>query len=118
MPHKNPALETMPADQEILAYLEGRASAAEVAAMEAALADSAFLKDALEGLSKGGNAEALQATKLKMQARLKEQISPRRKALSPGQVFLREQWIWFALVLVLLMGSAAFWIIRELLNNQ
>lgn len=116
MKDKNKVPEGFPDDAALLAYLEGQADPAVQAAMEAALAESAFLREAMEGLAQAGDPALLKASKKILQARLQEQIPKRRQTLSPAQVLLREHWIWLAVVMVLVLAMAGFWVLQKLIG--
>lgn len=117
MNDKHKAPEGFPDDAALLAYLEGQADPEAQAAIEAALADSAFLREAMEGLSQAGDPALLKASKQALQARLQKQIPKRRTALSPAQVLLREHWIWLAVALVLILGGLGYWVLHQYISR-
>lgn len=110
-------LPPFPDDEVLFAFLAGKANATDEAALLAAMEESDFLKDAVEGLSNEGDGNALRAAKQKLQAKLKEQLAPRRKALSPAQVLVREHWIWLAVVLVLILVLSGYWVLQQVLAH-
>lgn len=103
-------------EEELIKYLAGNLSEEEKHAFEEKTVDSAFVNDAVEGLSRFKNKEQLNEYVSQLNKNLHKQLDQRKKRKEKRK--LRDNpWIMFAVILILALIIMAFIVIRMQSNT-
>ncbi|MFI5195933.1 MAG: hypothetical protein ACHQD8_02495 [Chitinophagales bacterium] len=106
--HGNGGKERLPEDK-LMAYLEGKLSAAEQHEVELWLADEGMESDALEGLRKLKPEETMYSVNKLNHNLRKAMLSKKRVRRRPKT----DQFTWIAVVIILLLIVVAYLVIRK-----
>lgn len=102
-------------EEKLLAYLEGKLSAAEKHNVELIIAENGLEADALEGLQGLSFVEAKQTVR-SINHSLRKKILQKRKTKFSIENYWSWYWSWLAIAIILLLAIAAFLIIKMSLN--
>lgn len=100
--------------QKLLDYLEGKLSDADKHAVEAMLADSAFMDDAMEGLDQVKDKQKIAAILQELNGQLRKQAQSRNRLRSRPAGF--PGWLLFSVVTIVLLIVLAFIIYKMLMT--
>ena len=102
-------------NQKLMDYLSGKLSAAETHELEKQMAENAMVNDAVEGLQQFKDQKKLEAYVDQLQRQLNSYIEKKKERRKPkwfrGQY---DQWIFLAVIVILLLIIIAYVAIREL----
>jgi anti-sigma factor RsiW len=96
-------------EEKLMAYLEGKLSAAEQHEVEQWLADEGMESDAVDGLLSINPAETRQSV-IRLNNSLRKSLHDRKRRRKPLQT---ELLTWFAVALILLLAVVAYIVIRK-----
>lgn len=100
-------------NQKLMDYLAGQLSDKEIHEVEKWMADSEFANDAVEGLQEIKNKKNLETLVEQLNSDLHKKL--RQKKTRKDKRKLKElSWIYFAIVLILLLVSIAWFVIHKL----
>lgn len=97
--------------QQLIDYLEGRLSDAEKHAVEARMADSDFMSDAMEGLAGVRDSGQIPSIVHELNSRLHKKTRERRKRLFRNGIFFPD-WLLYAIVITILLVVLGFLVYR------
>lgn len=98
-------------DQKLIDYLTGKLPVKEKLAMDKLVAESGFMNDALEGLQKFEDTRNLTVLARQLNAGLHTHLQ-KKKHRRPKLQLNTEQWIYLAVILVLLLVIIGYVVIR------
>ena len=102
-------------EEELIKYLEGKLSEEEKHAFEKKTADSEFVNDAVEGLSKFKSKQQLEDYVEQLNKNLHKQLDQRKKRKDKRRL-KDNPWIMVAVLLILALAIVAFVVVR--MNNS
>ena len=98
-------------EHDLLKYLEGNATDSEMHAIEAQMADSAFVDDAIEGLQKIGEKKKILQIKDQLNQQLKKASSKKEKNKRHRE-FMDQQWLIIAVLAIILLSVVGYLLIH------
>jgi hypothetical protein len=98
-------------EHDLLKYLEGNATDAEMHAIEAQMADSAFMDDAIEGLQAIGQNKKILQLKDQLNQQLKKASSKKEK-IKKRREYMDQQWLIIAVLAIILLSVVGYLLIH------
>ncbi len=98
-------------EHDLLKYLEGKASDSEMHAIEAQMADSAFVDDAIEGLQAIGEKKKILQLKEQLNQQLKKASSKKEK-IKKRRGIKDQQWLIIAVLAIVLLSVIGYLLIH------
>ena len=101
-------------NQKLMDYLSGKLSAAEKHEVEKQMAENQLMNDAVEGLQQFKDKQKLESYVDQLQKQLNTYIRQKKERRSKWFRAQNDQWIYFAVVLILLLVIIAYVVVRRL----
>jgi CHASE3 domain sensor protein len=98
-------------EHDLLKYIEGNATDAEIRAIEAEMANAGFMDDAIEGLQAIGNKKKLLLLKEQLNQQLKKATSKTAK-IKKRNAFIDQQWLIVAVLAIILLSVVGYLLIH------
>ena len=98
-------------EHDLLKYLEGNATDSEMHAIEAQMADSAFVDDAIEGLQAIGENKKILQIKDQLNQQLKKATNKKEKNKRRRE-FMDQQWLIVAVLAIILLSVVGYLLIH------
>jgi hypothetical protein len=98
-------------EHDLLKYLEGNATDAEMRAIEEQMADAGFVDDAIEGLQAIGDKKKLLQLKEQLNQQLKKATS-KKEQIKKRRGIKDQQWLIVAVLVIILLTVAGYLLIH------
>lgn len=104
----NPGVE----QEKLLQYLNRELSDEERHELEKAMADDAFINDAVEGLAEAGNTNNIQEIVSRLNNNLRDQVKNQKDKRAKRRPVL-QSWLYVSIILIILLAVVSYCIIRK-----
>ncbi len=101
-------------NQQLMDYLSGKLTGEELHEVERSMADNEFLNDAVEGLQSFGNKKDLAVYVDELNASMQKNLEKKKQRRLKRRL-KDEPWGLLAIVLIILLCIAGYWVVRKIL---